>query len=96
MVLQYAHTLQYVSFCNDERYKDHLAPAVKAFWNEVVELFGSRAFHNLDLLHVLGDVMRPNRGARIPDYGVWDHIAQVCTPFFQGIESWSQYENRWC
>ena len=35
-VLQYACTLQYVS-CNDERYKDHLAPAVKAFWNEVVE-----------------------------------------------------------
>ena len=29
-VLQYAHTLQYVSYCNDERYKDHLAPAVKA------------------------------------------------------------------
>ena len=34
-VLQYAHALQYVSYCNDERYKDHLAPAVKAFWDEV-------------------------------------------------------------
>ena len=25
---------------------------------------------------------------------MWDHIAQVCTPFFQGIESQSQYESR--
>ena len=96
MVLQYACTLQYVSFCNDERYKDHLAPAVKAFWSEVVEPFGSRALHNLDLSHVLGKVMCPNRGAKIPDYGVWDHIAQVCAPFFQGIESQSQYESRQC
>ena len=93
-VLQYAHTLQYVSFCNDERYKDCLAPAVKAFWSEVAEPFGSRAFHNLDLSHILGKAMHPNRGAKIPDYGVQDHIAQVCTPFFQGIESQSQYESR--
>ena len=94
-VLQYAHTLQYVSFCNDERYKDCLAPVVKAFWSEVVELFGSRALHNLDLSHVLGKVMHLNQEAKIPDYGVWDHIAQICAPFFQGIESWSQYEIRW-
>ena len=93
-VLQYAHTLQYVSFCNDERYKDHLAPAVNAFWNEVVEPFSSRALHNLDLSHILGSTMHPNRGAKIPDYGVWDHIAQVCAPFFQMIESRSQYESR--
>ena len=50
---------------------------------------------NLDLSHVLGKVMCPNRGAKIPDYGVQDHIAQVCAPFFQGIESRSQYESRW-
>ena len=37
-----------------------------------------------------------NRGAKIPDYGVWDHIVQVCAPFFQGIESRYQYESRWC
>ena len=95
-VLQYACTLQYMSFCNDERYKDHLAPAVKAFWNEVVEPFSSRALSNLDLSHVLGNAMRLNRGAKIPDYGVWDHIVQVCAPFFQGIESQSQYESRQC
>ena len=93
-VLQYACTLQYVSFCNDKRYKDCLAPAVKAFWSKVAEPFSSRALHNLDLSHVLGNVMHPNRGAKIPDYGVWDHIAQVCAPFFQGIESQSQYESR--
>ena len=93
VVLQYTHMLQYVS-CNDKRYKDHLAPAVKAFWCKVVEPFGSRALHNLDLSHILGSAMHPNRGAKIPDYGLWDHIAQVCAPFFQGIESWSQYENR--
>ena len=94
-VLQYAHTLQYVSFCNDERYKDHLAPAVKAFWSEVVEPFGSRALCNLDLSHVLGSTMHLNRGGgKISDYGVRDHIAQVCAPFFQGIESQSQYERR--
>ena len=94
VVLQYGHALQYVSFCNDERYKDHLAPAVKAFWSEVVEHFSSRALHNLDLSHILGSTICPNRGAKIPDYGVWDHIAQVCAPFFQGIESQSQYESR--
>ena len=70
MVLQYAHMLQYVSFCTDERYKDHLAPAVKAFWSEVVEPFSSRALCNLDLSHVLGSAMHPNRGAKIPDWGV--------------------------
>ena len=80
MVLQYTHTLQYVSFCNDERYKDRLAPVVKAFWSEVAEPFGSRALRNLDLLHILGKAMCPNQGAKIPDYGVWDHIAQICTP----------------
>ena len=93
-VLQYAHALQYVSFCNDARYKDHLAPAVKDFWAEVAEPFWSRALHNLDPSHLLGDTMHPNRGAMIPDYGVWDHIAHVCAPFFQGVESQSQYENR--
>ena len=93
-VLQYTRALQYVSFCNNKRYKDHLAPAVKAFWSEVVVPFGSRSLHNLDLSHVLDCSMHPNRRAKIPDYGVWDHIVQVCTPFFQGIESCSQYEIR--
>ena len=94
VVLQYAHTLQYISFCNDTRYKDHLAPAVKDFWAEVVEPFRSRALCNLDPSHLLGDAMCLNRWAKIPDYGVQDHIVHVCTPFFQGVESWSQYENR--
>ena len=93
-VLQYACTLQYVSFCNDNRYKDCLAPAVKDFWAEVAEPFRSRAFCNLDPSHLLGNAMCLNRGAKIPDYGVQDHIAHVCTPFFKGIESQSQYENR--
>ena len=48
-VLQYAHALQYVSYCNYERYKDQVAPAVKAFWDEVAEPFSSRALRNLDL-----------------------------------------------
>ena len=94
-VLQYACTLQYVSYCNDERYNDCLAPVVKAFWSEVAEPFGSRALCNLDLSHVLGRAMCLNWGAKIPDYGVWDHITQICAPFFQGIESHSQYEIRW-
>ena len=34
------------------------------------------------------------RGAQILDYGVHDHIAHICAPFFEGIESRSQYENR--
>ena len=72
--------LQYVSYCNDERYKDHLAPAVKAFWDEVTQPFGSRALQNLDLSHVVGKAMHPNRAAKIPDYGVQDHIALVCGP----------------
>ena len=93
-VLQYARALQYVSYCNDERYKDHLAPVAKALWDEVALPFGSRALHNLDLSHVVGKVMHPNRAAKIPDYGVRNHIALICTPFFQGIESHSQYETR--
>ena len=55
VVLQYAHALQYVSFCNDERYKDYLAPVVKAFWSEVAEPFGSRALCNLVI-----DTVYPN------------------------------------
>ena len=94
VVLQYACALQYVSFCNDARYEDHLAPVVKDFWAEVVEPFGSRALHDLDPSHLLGNAMCLNQGAKIPNYGVWDHIAHVCAPFFQGIEGRSQYEIR--
>ena len=94
VVLQYACTLQYVSYCNDERYKDHLAPAVKAFWDEVTEPFGSRALQNLDLSHIVGRAMHPNRVAKIPDYGVQDHITLVCGPFFRTVEGRSQYEAR--
>ena len=95
VVLQYAHALQYVSYCNDERYRDHIAPAVKAFWDEVAQPFGSRALCNLDLLHVVGKAMCPNRAAKVPDYGVWDHVTLICAPFFKGIESCSHYESRW-
>ena len=76
VVLQYVHALQYVSFCNDERYKDHLAPAVKAFWNEVVEPFSSRALRNLDLSHILGGTMHPNRGGQ--DSRLWG-VGPYCT-----------------
>ena len=38
--------------------------------------------------------MHPNCVAKIPDYGVWDHIALVCGPFFGSVESCSQYEAR--
>ena len=93
-VLQYAHALQYVSYCNDERYKDHLAPAAKAFWDEVAQPFGNRALQNLDLSHIVGRAMHPNRAAKIPDYGVLDHIVLVCGPFFRAIEGRSQYEAR--
>ena len=93
-VLQYARALQYVSYCNDERYKDHLAPAVKAFWDEVAQPFGSRALWNLDLSHIVGKAMHLNRAAKILDYGVRNHMALVCTPFFRTVESRSQYEAR--
>ena len=85
-VLQYACALQYVSYCNDARYRDRLAPTVKDFWAEVVKPFRSRALCNLDPSHLLGDVMCPNQGAKILDYGVCNHITHVCAPFFEGIE----------
>ena len=44
--------------------------------------------------HLLGNAMCPNWGTKILDYGVCDHIAHICAPFFEGIESRSQYENR--
>ena len=94
-VLQYACALQYVSYCNDEKYKGHLAPAVKAFWDEVAQPFSSRALQNVDLSHVVGRAMHLNCAAKIPDYGVRDHIALVCGPFFGMIEGHSQYEARW-
>ena len=93
-VLQYTRVLQYVLYCNDERYKDHLAPAVKAFWDEVTQLFGSRALRNLDLSHIVGKAMHPNRVAKILDYGVWDHVMLICRPFFGTIEGHSHYEAR--
>ena len=94
-VLQYARVLQYVSYCNNEKYRDHIAPVVKAFWDEVAKLFSSRALQNLDLSHVVGRAMHPNCTAKIPDYGVRDHIALVCGPFFRPVESHLQYEARW-
>ena len=94
MVVQYARVLQYTSFCNDERYKDRLVPTEHHFWNEVVEPFGSRALCNLHHSHLLGDCIHPNCGAKIQDYGVWEHIAFVYVPFFEGIESHLQYEQR--
>ena len=81
VVLQYAHVLQYVSYCNDERYKDHIAPVVKAFWDEVAQPFGSRALQNLDLSHIVGRAMCLNCVAKIPRlWGCGDHVALVCTP----------------
>ena len=85
-VVQYTQALQYTSFCNNERNKDRLVPVVWHFWEEVIKPFRSRALHNLDPSHLLGDSMHLNHGAKIPDYGVWDHIAFVCMPFFEGIE----------
>ena len=67
---------------------------VEDFWVEVVEPFRSWALHNIDPSHLLGTVMCPNQGAKIPDYGVWKLIAFACAPFFEGIESQSQYEER--
>ena len=93
-VLQYARMLQYVCYCNDERYRDHIAPAGKAFWDEVAQPFGSRVLHNLDLSHIVGRAMCLNCAAKIPDYGVWDHVALICAPFFRTIEGHSQYETR--
>ena len=63
-VLQYVCSLQYISYCNDVRYKDRWAPAVKNFWAEVVEPFGSQALCNLDHSHLLGTAMCPNQGLR--------------------------------
>ena len=93
VVMQYAWALQYVSFCN-KRYKDKLAPAVWHFWEEVVKPFRSRALCNLDPFHLLGYSMHLNHGAKILDYGVQEHIDFICAPFFEGIESHSQYEQR--
>ena len=93
-VLQYACALQYISYCNDVRYRDRWAPTVKNFWAEVVKPYGSWALCNLDPSHLLGTVICPNWGAKILDYGVHKHIAFICAPFFEGIESWSQYEKR--
>ena len=59
-VVQYACTLQYISYCNDARYKNKWAPVVKHFWVEVVKPFRSWALHNLDPSHLTGDVMHPN------------------------------------
>ena len=74
--LQYARTLQYVSYCNDERYRDHIALVVKAFWDEVAQPFGSRALQNLDLSHVVGKAMCPKSCSQNP--GLWG-VGPCCT-----------------
>ena len=94
-VVQYARVLQYTSFCNDEQYDKEIAPTVCHFWDEVVEPFGSKALCNLNPSHLLGSWMRLNHGVKILDYGVQDHIAFACAPFFQGIESHLQYKRVW-
>ena len=68
-VLQYTHTLQYVSYCNDARYRDRWASVVMDFWADVVKPFRSRALHNLDSSHLLGNVMCLNRGLRFQIMG---------------------------
>ena len=71
---------------------------MKHFWAEVIKPFGSWALCNLDHSHLYRDVMHLNQGAKSLDYGVWEHIAFICSPFFQGIESCLQYEwwrKRW-
>ena len=54
------HALQYMSYCNDERYENRLAPAMKHFWAEVIKPFGSWALCNLDHTHLYGDAMHMN------------------------------------
>ena len=93
-VVQYAWVLEYTSFCNNEWYNKEIAPTVHHFWDEVVKPFGSKALCNLNPSHLLGSWMHLNCGVKIPDYGVQDHIAFVSAPFFQGIESHSQYKQR--
>ena len=78
-VLQYAHTLQYISFCNDKRYKDCLAPAVRDFWAEVVEPFGSRALQ-LGPLTPLGRCNVPKQGGQDSRlWGVGPYCASLCS-----------------
>ena len=62
----------------------------------LLSLSESRALHNLDPSHLLGDVMCLKLGAKILDYGVHNHIMHICAPFFEGIDNRSQYENRRC
>ena len=93
-VAQYTWALQYTCFCNDEQYDKEIAPTVHHFWDEVVEPFGSKALHDLDPSNFLGSWMHPNCGVKILDYRVWEHIAFICTPFFQRIGSCSQYKQR--
>ena len=82
-VLQYAHALQYVSYCNDERYRDHIAPAVKAFWDEVAQPFGSRALLQLGPLTCCGQSDVPESCSQNPRlWGAGPHCADLC-PFLQ-------------
>ena len=75
-VLQYTRALQYVSYCNDERYRDHLAPAVKAFWDEVAQPFGSRALWNLDLSTHCGQSDAPESCGQNPR--LWGAGTMLC------------------
>ena len=94
-VLQYACALQYVSYSNNERYKDHLAPVVKAFWDEVahplvVELSTTWTSHTLWAKQCTRTVW-----PKFQIMGVQNNVVLICAPFFKGIESHHQYETRW-
>ena len=96
-VLQYAHALQYVSYCNDERYKDHLALAVKAFWDEghpTVQQQGSPKLRPVTHCGQINASTSCGKKSRTMECGTTSHW--FVGPFFRMVEGRSQYEARQC
>ena len=94
-ILQYARVLQYISYKSDDRYYWEIMLTVKCFRVRVILPFENQWLNALPDDEFLQTNMMPNCNCPAPDYGVKNHIAMICVPFFKDIESQDDYERMW-
>ena len=71
--MQYMKALQYTCFRSKEKYHDKVAPAMVAFWEEVILPFWDNYLHNFDKSEFVGD----NMCSRGPGSNLQDRILKM-------------------
>ena len=69
-----------------------MAPTVCSFRARVIEPFKEVWLNNLQDEEFVGKYMYPNCDFPVPDYGIKEHIAFECVPFFTDIQTRGDYE----